>query len=66
MEDRQAFAAGMDLAQDLIDRTGVRDPERLLEVAELVESRAETAMEMGVAAGLRIAAAEIADECALQ
>lgn len=59
--DPASYADGLALAGDLVERTGVRDPHELRRAALAIEERAQTALERGAAAGLRIAASEIQD-----
>jgi len=59
-QDRLGYAAGLEMARQLVDKTGVRDPAQLLDAARLVESRATTTLELGVAAGLRLLAEDFA------
>jgi hypothetical protein len=59
MTYEQEFAAGLDLADRLIHQLHVRDPELLRVVAELMEQRAGSALEAGVARGYLIAAGEL-------
>jgi hypothetical protein len=57
----ESFAHGLDLAAELIDRTGVRDPEMLRRAAEHVERLTSGPVAAGYARGLRIAAHELED-----
>lgn len=59
MQDVPDFVAGLELAQELARRTGVRDPETLREAAATVEALATSALERGVAADFRLIADDL-------
>jgi len=61
MENAQNVAQvlqGLALAREIVERTGVRDPDALRRAAEQVERLASSDLERAVAAGFRAIAAE--------
>jgi hypothetical protein len=61
VEDVGQFVAGLELARDIVEQLGIRDPARLQEAADQLEDRAVSDLERGCAVGYRLIAEDLED-----